>query len=90
MRNLFIPRDDNFLIVEINGGNDGEKKNYERKKIEFNLLKLKKRDIDRSKENLGEINLTRRISGRKFGEIGKGDRRERRDFISRERIFFKV
>lgn len=56
---------------------DGEKKNYERKKIEFNLLKLKKRDIDRSKQNLGEINLTRRISGRKFGEIGKGDRRER-------------
>lgn len=77
MRNLFIPRDDNFLIVEINGGNDGEKKNYERKKIEFNLLKLKKRDIDRSKQNLGEINLTRRISGRKFDEIGKGDRRER-------------
>lgn len=44
--------------MEINGGNTRTKerrKNYEKKKIEFNLLKLK--SIDRSKVKLIQIDI---------------------------------
>ena len=44
--------------MEINGGNTRTKerrRNYERKKIEFNLLKLK--SIDRSKVKLIQIDI---------------------------------